>query len=364
MARAAETRRSWTIRKPLGIGLVAVAALVGLVFVWGMTFKISGAVIAKGQVQVRRRRTAVQHPVGGVVAEILARNGDKVRGGDFVVKLDDTQLRSDLAAVEGELFEILANEARLTAELEDKKALSPDRILRVAADSNPELRALLERQQRQLDAHYKSLAARYRFFMSRPRQIDEQVSGEESALDAKRQHLALSQDELAFSEQSLAKGIVTNAVVSTLQRDVIATKGDIGQLIAKVAELKAKISEQKIKINAIPLDAKEMSADKTNQLGQQKKKLIEERRSLLYKLSKLEVQTPVSGTVYNRRSLARGRSWKRPSRSCTSSRTMSRHWFRFASMRRTSISSMRAKRLRSGSSPLTGARRPSSRAVF
>ena len=52
MARAAETRRSWTIRKPLSIGLVAVAALFGLVFVWGMTFKISGAVIAKGQVQV------------------------------------------------------------------------------------------------------------------------------------------------------------------------------------------------------------------------------------------------------------------------------------------------------------------------
>ena len=66
-----------------------------------------------------------------------------------------------------------------------------------------------------------------------------------------------------------------------------------------MAELKGKISEQKIKINAIPLEAKEKSADKTNQLGQQKKKLIEERRGLLYKLSKLEVQTPVSGTVYD-----------------------------------------------------------------
>ena len=299
MARAAETRRSWTIRKPLSIGLVAVAAMVGLVFVWGMTFKISGAVIAKGQVQVSSTRTAVQHPVGGVVAEILARNGDKVRGGDIVVKLDDTQLRSELAAVEGELFEILANEARLTAELEDQKALSPDRILRVAADSNPELQALLERQQRQLDAHYKSLATQISLLNEQTMQIEEQASGEESALDAKRQHLALSQDELARSEQSLNKGIITKAVVSTLQKDVIATKGDIGQLIAKVAELKGKISEQKIKINAIPLEAKEKSADKTNQLGQQKKKLIEERRGLLYKLSKLEVQTPVSGTVYD-----------------------------------------------------------------
>ena len=77
------------------------------------------------------------------------------------VKLDDTQLRSELAAVERELFEILANEARLTAELEDQKALSPDRILRVAADSNPELQALLERQQRQSDAHYSCSRPRF-----------------------------------------------------------------------------------------------------------------------------------------------------------------------------------------------------------
>ena len=299
MAQIGHIRRSRSIRKPLSIGLVAVAAMVGLVFVWGTTFKISGAVIAKGQVQVSSSRTAVQHPVGGVVAEILARNGDKVRSGDVVVKLDETQLRSELAAVEGELFEILANEARLTAELEDQKALSPDEILRVAAERNPELQALLERQQRQLDSHYQSLTTQIALLDEQTMQIEEQAVGEESALEAKRQHLALSQDELARSEQSLGKGIITKVVVTTLQKDVIATKGEIGQLIAKVAELKGKISEQKLKINAIPLDAKEKSADKTNQLGQQKKKLVEERRSLLYKLSRLEVRTPVSGTVYD-----------------------------------------------------------------
>ena len=299
MARAAHQRRSWSIRKPLSIGLVAVTAMIGVLFVWGTTFKISGAVIAKGQVQVASTRTAVQHPVGGIVAQILAKNGDKVRSGDVVVKLDDTQLRSELAAVEGELFEILANEARLAAELDDQKALSPDRILLAAAETNPELQSLLERQQRQLDSHYKSLTAQIALLDEQTMQVQEQAVGEESALEAKRQHLALSEDELARSEQSLGKGIITKTVVTTLQKDVIATKGEIGQLMAKVAELKGKISEQKIKINAIPLEAKEKSADKTNQLGQQKKKLIEERRSLLYKLSKLDVQTPVSGTVYD-----------------------------------------------------------------
>jgi HlyD family secretion protein len=299
MAPGRYNRRSWTIRKPLSIGLVAVAALLGLLFAWGTTLKISGAVIAKGQVQVSSSRTAVQHPVGGVVAEIMAENGDKVKSGDIVLKLDDAQLRSELAAVEGELFEILANEARLIAELDDQKELSPHPILREAAKANPELRVLMERQQRQLDAHYKSLDTQTSLLEEQTRQIHDQAVGEESALDAKRQRLALSEVELASSLKSLDKGIVTKTVVTTLQMDVIATKGEIGTLIAKVAELKRKISEQQIKIHVIPLEVKEKSADKLNLLGQQKKKLIEDRNGILYKLTKLEIRTPVSGTVHD-----------------------------------------------------------------
>ena len=299
MTRGRQDRRSWTIRKPLTIGLLAVAGLFGLVFVWGATLKISGAVIAKGQVQVSSSRTAVQHPVGGIVAEILAKNGDHVSSGDIVLKLDDVQLRSDLAAVEGELFEVLANDARLVAELDDRRELSPHPILREAAEANVELRALLERQQRQLDAHYKSLDTQISLLEEETSQIHEQAIGEESALDAQRQHLAFSQVELASSLPSLDKGIITKTVVSTLQKDVIATKGEIGKLTAKIAELKGKVSEQRLKIHAIPLDVKEKSADKLNLIGQQKQKLIESRSYILYKLSKLEIQAPISGIVHD-----------------------------------------------------------------
>jgi HlyD family secretion protein len=298
-------RRSWTIRKPLGIGVVAMVGLFGLVFAWGATFDISGAVIAKGQVQVASSRIAVQHPVGGVVSEIMVENGDIVRSGDVVVKLDDTQLRSELAAVEGELFEILANEARLVAELDDSKELSPHPILREAAKQHPELEALLARQQRQLDAHYKSLATQVSLLEEQTSQIRDEATGEQASLDAKREQLLFSEDELASSLQSLDKGIITKTIVSTLQKDVMAAKGEVGRLTAKVAELKGKISEQELKIYAIPLDVKEKSADKLNQLGQQSKKLIESRNAILYKLTKLDIETPVSGRVHDSKILGR-----------------------------------------------------------
>jgi inositol transport system ATP-binding protein len=298
-------RRSWTIRKPLGIGLVAVVGLFGLVSLWATTFSISGAVIGKGQVQASANRIAVQHPVGGVVAEILANNGDKVRSGDVVLKLDDSQLRSDLAAVEGELFEILANEARLEAELDDSKELAPHRILQEAVRNDPGLQPLLDHQQRQLDAHDDSLATQVSLLQEQTNQIRNEAVGVQAALDAKREQLAFLENQLASSTKNLAKGIITSTIVTTLQKEVIIAKGEVGSLTAKVAELRGKIAEQQLKVDAIPQDAKEISADRLNLLRQQSTKLIEGRKAILYKLSKLEVDAPVSGMVFDSKILGR-----------------------------------------------------------
>src|SRR4051812_35295790 len=101
-----DNRRSRSIQKPLAVGWAALIGLFGLLFVWAVTFNISGAVIGKGQVQASINRIAVQHPIGGVVAEILANNGDRVKSGSVLVRLEDSSLRSDLATVESELFEI------------------------------------------------------------------------------------------------------------------------------------------------------------------------------------------------------------------------------------------------------------------
>ena len=179
-------RRSWTIRKPLWIGLAAMIGLFGFVFAWAATFNISGAVIGKGQVQASANRIAVQHPVGGVVAKILANNGDKVKSGDVVVKLDDSSLRSELATIDGELLELLANEARLEAELADKRTLSVHPLLQEAVVTDPGIRSLLHQQQRQLDAYYRSMGTQVSLLHRQRGQISDETAGIQAALAAKR----------------------------------------------------------------------------------------------------------------------------------------------------------------------------------
>ena len=292
-------RRSWTIRTPLWIGLAAMIGLFGFVFAWAATFNISGAVIGKGQVQASANRIAVQHPVGGVVAKILANNGDKVKSGDVVVKLDDSSLRSELATIDGELLELLANEARLEAELADKRTLSVHPLLQEAVVTDPGIRSLLHQQQRQLDAYYRSMGTQVSLLHRQRGQISDETAGIQAALAAKRDELALLEDELAQAKQNLQKGFLTRNVVSSLQRDTIKARGEVVSLAAKKAELQGKIAEQQVKTYAAPMEIRDASADKLNLSRQQSKRLIESRNAIVYKLSRLDVRAPVSGMVFD-----------------------------------------------------------------
>ena len=105
-----------SVRGPLLLGALVLALLVGGFGAWSVTAKIAGAVVASGQVEVEQNRQVVQHPDGGVVAEILVKDGDLATAGAPLLRLDGTLLRSELAIVEGQFFEILARRGRLEAE--------------------------------------------------------------------------------------------------------------------------------------------------------------------------------------------------------------------------------------------------------
>ena len=86
-------RPTWTIRRPLFIGIVAILAMVGGLGIWAARAHIAGAVIGTGVIEVSSVRTAVQHPIGGVVVDILKRDGESVTAGDVILRLDDAELR-------------------------------------------------------------------------------------------------------------------------------------------------------------------------------------------------------------------------------------------------------------------------------
>ena len=101
-----------SIRRHLLITVVAVFILVGGIGGWAATSEFAGAVIAQGQLVVDTNVKKVQHPTGGVVAELNVQEGDKVKAGEIVIKLDDTQTRANLQIVSKGLDELMARRAR------------------------------------------------------------------------------------------------------------------------------------------------------------------------------------------------------------------------------------------------------------
>ena len=116
-------RRS--IRLHLIVGLVVVLVLAGGFGGWASTVPISGALIAPGSVVVDSNVKKVQHPTGGVVGEVRVRDGDVVKAGDIVVRLDETVVRASLAIVVKTLNGLWARAARLEAE---QRGADADRI--------------------------------------------------------------------------------------------------------------------------------------------------------------------------------------------------------------------------------------------
>src|SRR3954467_224186 len=105
-----------SVRRTLVGGAATACLLVFGLGGWAVTAELAGAVIAPGSLVVDSNVKKVQHPTGGVVGQLYVRDGDQVRAGDVVVRLDDTITRSNVAVMDKNLDELRARQARFEAE--------------------------------------------------------------------------------------------------------------------------------------------------------------------------------------------------------------------------------------------------------
>ena len=151
---------------------------------WAATTDISGAVIAPGTLVVDSYVKKVQHPTGGIVGEILARDGDRVKGGDVVLRLDDTITRSKLEIVSKRLIELYARKARLEAERDGRGALTVPEEL-AAQSENPQVHTVLSGEQRLFEVRRSSRVGQKEQLRQRVQQLQQEVTGLEGQVQAK-----------------------------------------------------------------------------------------------------------------------------------------------------------------------------------
>ncbi len=294
----ARPRPRWSVRGHALVGYLALAVLVLGLGWWGTQVEIAGAVIAPGRVQVESNRQVVQHPEGGVVEDILVREGDSVREGAVLLRLDTSQLRSDLAAVEGQYFELVARRGRLEAERDGADSVTFDPELVAAAAGRPELRALMEGQRRLFEARRDSFAGEVSQLTERKNQIAAQVEGFDAQIAALDRQLQLIRQELTNKQTLLDKGLIQASQVLALQREEARLSGQIGEVRARRAEAAARMIENDVAVLRLAKTRREEAITRLRDLGYRELELAEKRRQLKERLARSEIRAPVSGRVY------------------------------------------------------------------
>lgn len=279
------------------IGLFVAILLTGVGGVWAATTNISGAVIASGTLVVETAVKKVQHPTGGVIGEILARNGDRVAGGQVVLRLDDTVARASLAIVRKGLAELVARKARLEAERDGNDAIHVP-IDSADAASKTYLERATEGEQRLFDLRRKSRAGQKEQLRRRLEQLDQQISGLTAQSEAKSDEIALIGRELSGARKLWSKNLLTLAKLTKLERETTRVKGERGQLISTIAQSKARIAETELEIIQIDRELASEVARELREIEAKIGELVERKIAAEDQLRRIEILAPQSGIVH------------------------------------------------------------------
>jgi len=271
--------------------------LIGGVGLVGATTDLAGAVVAAGSLVMDSGIKKIQHPTGGVVGELLVREGDHVKEGQVLIRLDETLARASLATVEKDLWELQARQARLEAERDQAETISfPDELL--AAPEDSELGRIVKGERNLFTFRREAAQGQKHQLRQRIVQLNESIGGLNIQVDAKATEIRLLKKELEGVNELWEKKLVPLTRVVALERNNASLEGERGQLTASIAEAKGKIAETELQIIQIDQD---MRSDVAKQLGDIRAKIAElrERRvTALDQLNRIDIRAPQAGMVH------------------------------------------------------------------
>lgn len=286
---------------PTVVGIGAVMVLVFGIGGWAVSAQIDGAVIAQGRIVVEQNRQAVQHLDGGIVAEVLVKEGDTVEADELVMRLDPTIAASELAIIENRLYELIARRGRIEAERDEAERIVFDPRLVAVADTDPKVAELIEGQTRLFEARRATVRNTLIQLRNQQAQLQNQIQGIDAQMVASARQIELISEETVTQEGLLQKGLAQASRVLNLQREAARLSGLQGELIARRAQAMERFAEIDIELLKLQTQRHEDAIAMLRDLQVNELESEERRDSLLTQLERMHIRAPVGGVVYDLR---------------------------------------------------------------
>lgn len=266
------------------------ALTVAVLLVWAAWAELDEVTRGEGKVIPSRQIQILQSLDGGIVSEILAREGQVVKTGDLLLKVDPTRMVSSLRENQSQYLSLLAKAARLRALAEGSRFVPPEEVLKQAPLLVEQERALYESRRAELDAT-----------VGVARQQSSQRSQELISVRARReqasQSFTLTARELELTRPLVKSGAVSDVELLRLERDVARYRGERDSANSDIPRLEAAVAESNRKIQEVELTFRNVARSELSETSAKLSALSEGSTALEDRVKQTEIRSPVNGTV-------------------------------------------------------------------
>jgi len=288
-----------SIQRYIVVGMIMFGFVTFGIGGWAATSQLSGAVIAQGVVVVDSSVKKVQHATGGIVGELRVREGDRVKAGDILIRLDETQTLANATIVTKSLDELLARQARLEAERDNAdQIVFPKALLDRTNDSGSDAARAIAAENKLFDLRRQARDGQKAQLKERGAQLQDEIKGYLGQVDAKQKEVDLIHQELDGVRTLWQKNLVPITRLTSLERDAARLEGENSQLNGMIAQEKGKIAE--IVLQTIQVD-QDLRTEVGKDLIETRSKLSElsERKiAAVDQLNRTDIRAPQSGRVH------------------------------------------------------------------
>ncbi|EHH09712.1 HlyD family type I secretion periplasmic adaptor subunit [Mesorhizobium amorphae] len=262
---------------------------------WAALAPLDSAAVAQGVIKVAGDRKLIQHLEGGIIAELNAANGDIVKAGKILIRLDSTQPMAQLDLIQNRIATREALAARLRAERDGKAEIVFDPAL--LANPAAAVKDALAAQRDVFAAKHHNLKDEREILSQRHHQIEEAITGLEELIVTEDKQIEAIEAETKDLESLLKKGLTTRERKLLLRRQQREIEGERATNVAAIARSRSAMAEidmQILNLNTVRLN---QAVEEFSKVEAELFDLRQQERSAKDVLARTDVVAPVDGIV-------------------------------------------------------------------